>query len=120
MEHDKGLPPLLPQALARRLAYCRHHAARLRRELAALGKQARGYEARFAALPGLRAWTGPVLDAEEEAEWLATFELEAKVKLRDNCGAGPQRLLEARLAGLEREAELLAETLAEPPPPTSV
>ncbi|MBC8085469.1 MAG: hypothetical protein H7Z21_19895, partial [Hymenobacter sp.] len=50
--------------------------------------------------------------------WLALFEAEAVSGLSDECGAGPQRLLEARIAGLEREAELLAETLAGLPPAT--
>jgi hypothetical protein len=64
----------------------------------------------------LRAWPGPVSDAALEASWLALFEGEAVAALRDTGGAGPQRLLEVRIAGLELEAQLLAETLAFPAP----
>jgi hypothetical protein len=39
------------------------------------------------------------------------FEGEAVDELRDICGAGPQRLLAARIAGLAREVELLEELL---------
>ena len=62
-------------------------------------------------MPTLRAWTGAVKNPAREAGWLALFEGEAVDGLRDDCGAGPQRLLEARLAGLLREAELLEELL---------
>jgi hypothetical protein len=57
-----------------------------------------------------------VKNPAREAGWLALFEGEAVDGLRDDCGAGPQRLLVARLAGLEREAELLEELLATLPP----
>jgi DNA-binding XRE family transcriptional regulator len=108
-------PPPEPEPLEDRLAYCRHHARNLRSKLSLLRAKADRYEARLVALPALRAWSGVVSDAALEASWLALFEGEAVVALRDTCGAGPQRLLEARIAGLEREAELLAELLAAPP-----
>ena len=116
-----GPPPLPPppperDPLVQRLDYCQHHARRLRRALEMLRRRAAPYEARLVALPSLRAWAGPVRDPEREANWLALFAGEADVALRYDCGAGPQRLLEARLAGLEREAELLEETLAAHPP----
>lgn len=105
-------PPAASEPLAQRLHYCRHHAQRLRRELAELQLKAQRYELRLKALPALRAWTGPVANPAREENWLALLESETVQALRDDCGAGPQRLLEARLAGLEREAELLAQTLA--------
>lgn len=58
------------------------------------------------------AYAGPVKKPAREAGWLALFEGEAVDVLRDECGAGPQHLLEARLAGLKLEAQLLEETLA--------
>lgn len=103
--------------LRRQLAQCRLRIAALRHELDNLRQRATGYEARFAALPALRAWGGvPSENPEREAHWLDHFEQEAVSELRYVCGPGPQRLLEARLAGLEREAELLAEMLAPPLP----
>lgn len=122
-----GPPPLpLPAPdlapLTRRLQDCRYHAGRLRHELETMRRRAAPFAARYAALPSLRAWTGPVDDPEREARWLDGFEQDAAYELRYVCGAGPQRLLEARIAGLEREAAMLAETLGEapyevPPPP---
>lgn len=118
---EPGPPPLptpavASQPLARRVAEVRWKAVLLRRELENMRKRAAQFEARLAALPALRAWTGPVKNPAREAGWLALFEGEAVDGLRDDCGAGFQRLLEARLAGLEREAELLEETLATLPP----
>ena len=109
-------PPLPPPAseaapLAYRLEDCRYHMYTLNRQLTAMRKRAAQFEARLAALPGLRAWTQPVKNPAREAGWLALFEGEAVDGLRDDCGAGPQLLLAARIAGLEREAELLAEVL---------
>ena len=114
---DSALPPLplpSPEAapLAHRLAECRHQALRLSRELRGLQARAICYTNRLAALPTLRAYAGPVKNPAREAGWLALFEGEAVDGLRDDCGAGPQRLLEARLAGFNREAELLEELLA--------
>ena len=110
------LPPLAEQPLAQRRDYCRHHTQRLRYALGKMRQKAAGYEARYPALPALRAWVGPVKNPEREANWLDNLQQDADYQLRYVCGAGPQRLLEARLAGLECEAELLAETLATPPP----
>jgi len=115
-----GLPPLPapapdPDPLAWRLRECRHQARRLTRELAALQARAVCLTNRLAALPTLRAYAGPVRNPAREAGWLALFEGEAVDGLRDDCGAGPQRLLEARLAGLLREAELLEELLPAAP-----
>ncbi|MCR5889605.1 hypothetical protein LRS06_17865 [Hymenobacter sp. J193] len=102
------VPAPAPAPLEDRLSYCRYHISRLR-----LQRQAAPYEARLAALPALRAWTGPVRHPEREENWLALLEGEAEYALFYTCGAGPQRLLQARLAGLEREAELLQEMLEE-------
>lgn len=115
-------PPPLPlpvperDPLAWRLTNCRHQASGLRRQLEAMRAKAAQFEARLAAIPALRAYAGPVKNPAREAGWLALLEGEAVDGLRDDCGAGPQRLLEARLAGLEREAELLEEMLATLPP----
>jgi transcriptional regulator with XRE-family HTH domain len=116
-EEVKPAPPPLPnppveqQPLARRLAEIRYQAIRMGRDLDGMRKRAAQFEARLAALPALRAWTGPVKNPAREAGWLALFEGEAMDGLRDDCGPGSQRLLEARIAGLEREAELLEEML---------
>ncbi|UOQ70328.1 hypothetical protein [Hymenobacter cellulosilyticus] len=113
-------PPLPPPApdpapIQARLAYCRHHAGRLRYELAQLQLKAAPHEARLAALPALRAFTGPVKNPAHEENWLALIEGEAEIALLYECGTGPQKLLEARIAGLEREAEVLRELLEELP-----
>ncbi|AMR27193.1 hypothetical protein A0257_08845 [Hymenobacter psoromatis] len=105
------VPPIEPSLLAPRFDYCQHHARRLRRELAALRDRAAPYEARLAALPALRAGTGSGARPAHEENWLALFASEAEEALLFTCGAGPQRLLEARLAGLEHEAALLREIL---------
>ncbi|GAB2940712.1 hypothetical protein GCM10027048_01370 [Hymenobacter coalescens] len=114
-----ALPPPAPdpEPLQRRLAECRYQARRLERELAGMRQRATRLEHRLAALPALRAYTGTVRNPAREAGWLALFEGEAVDGLRDDCGAGPQRLLAARLAGLQREAELLQELLDAPPQP---
>lgn len=109
-------PPLPPPApdldpLEWRLTTCRYQAKNLRWRLANMQAKAAQFEARLVAVPALRAYTGPVKNPAREAGWLALFEGEATDGLRDECGAGPQRLLQARIAGLEREAELLAEML---------
>ena len=103
------LPAPLPDPgpLEARLAYCRYHAGQLRRALERMRRRAAPYEARLAALPALRAWTGPVDKPDHEKNWLALFEAEAVAALANECGAGSQRLLAARLAGLEHEAALL-------------
>ena len=103
--------PLKSQPLEARREECRYEAFRLRHRLAAMQAKATQLTARLAALPALRAYAGEVKNPAREAGWLALFEGEALDGLRDDCGPGPQRLLEARLAGLEREAELLGELL---------
>ena len=110
-------PEPLPDAeeLGYRLRQCRVKAQGIDLKLDILRRQTAPYEARWAAAPALRAYPGPVADPEQEANWLTIFELEAKRQLRKV--ATERRLLEARLAGLEREAELLAEILAAPPAP---
>ncbi|GAA4365101.1 hypothetical protein GCM10023185_35140 [Hymenobacter saemangeumensis] len=120
-EAQPGPPPLPVPApklepLRWRRDECRYRSGTLRRELAAMQAKAQQLENRLAALPSLRAYPGPVSNPAREAGWLALFEGEAEDGLRDACGAGPQRLLEARIAGLEREAELLEELLNELPP----
>lgn len=109
-------PPVEAKPLVRRVAEARWKAVLLRRELEAMQKRAAQFEARLAAIPALRAYTGPVRNPAREAGWLALFEGEAIDGLRDDCGAGPQRLLAARLAGLELELTMLEETLAALPP----
>lgn len=111
------LPDVLRKPLDWRLKLCRHYANRTRAKLEALRRAATAYEARYAALPALRASPLPHPDPEADANWITLFELEAKQALRTTCGAGPQLLLAARLAGLEREAEVLAAGLAALPPP---
>ena len=109
-------PPVELQPLTYRLAEIRYQVLRLRRELEGMRKRAVQFEARLAAVPALRAYPGPVKNPTREAGWLALFEGEAVDGLRDDCGTGPQRLLEARIAGLEQEAKLLEEALATLPP----
>jgi DNA-binding XRE family transcriptional regulator len=111
------LPPPTPESapLAARLNYCQHHSRNLHRALNRLRARAAPLEARLATLPALRAWTGPVRNPELEESWLALIEHEAITGLKYDCGAGPQKLLEARIAGLEREAEVLRELLEELP-----
>lgn len=106
-------PPIDPALVQQRLRYCLHHAENGRYELESMRRQAAPYLARLAALPALRAWTGPVRNPEREQRWLASFEAEAMQALSWQCGAGPQRMLEARIAGLEQEAQLLELLLAE-------
>lgn len=113
--------PLPPPAVAhgpheRRLHECRHTVRQLTRKLEAMQKRALCLENRLQALPILRAYPGEVKNPARDAGWLALFEAEAVDGLRDECGAGPQRLLAARLAGLQREAELLEELLNANPP----
>lgn len=111
-----ALPPPNTGPVLLRLAACRQQAARLAGTLATARTRAACFGRRLAALPALRAYAGPVPDPDGEAAWLALFETEAVTGLRYTCGPGAQRLLEARIAGLEREAELLAEWLASEPP----
>ncbi len=110
-------PPVDTGALQRRIATCRLQAARLAAEQPAMQARAAAFVNRLAALPALRGYTGPVPASPQETGWLALFEIEATVGLRDDCGPGPQALATARQAGLEREAEVLEELLATLPPP---
>jgi DNA-binding XRE family transcriptional regulator len=110
--------PIATQPMADRLKQCQRQIAGLRFTLGQLRDRAQPYEARLVAAAALRAWAGPSpIGAEREASWLWQFEQVAYLEL-EVCGAGPQRLLEARIAGLEREAELLAELLPPGVPPT--
>ncbi|MBT2557218.1 helix-turn-helix transcriptional regulator [Hymenobacter sp. ISL-91] len=108
-------PPALPEPppdlaeLGYRLRQCQAKIQGLELQLVKLQQRAAPYVARLAATPALRAYPGLVDDAEDEAAWLTIFELEARRQLREHCGATARLLLEARLAGLQREAELLAE-----------
>ncbi|RIY10818.1 hypothetical protein D0T11_09150 [Hymenobacter rubripertinctus] len=110
-------PPALPepppdvQELDYRLRQCRVKMQGLELELATLHRRAAPYLARLAAAPALRAYPGPVANPEDEADWLTIFELGARRQLREKCGATARLLLEARLAGLRCEAELLAEAV---------
>ena len=106
-------PPLPPvvQPLQSRLRECRYRILRLGQALEVLRRKAAPYEARLAALPTLRAWTGPDPEPAQAAAWLDRFEAEAVAALGYVCGIGPQRLLEARIAGFEREAEVLENLL---------
>lgn len=109
-------PPVERKPLTRRVAEARWKAVLLRRELEGMQKRAAQFEARLAAIPALRAYTGPVKNPAREAGWLALFEGEAIDGLRDDCGAGPQALLAGRLAGLQAEIGVL-EALLGPAPP---
>ncbi|SHJ82071.1 hypothetical protein SAMN02745146_0261 [Hymenobacter daecheongensis DSM 21074] len=109
-------PPITTDPLAWRVRVARHEMYQLTRRLERMQARAAQHNLRLAALPALRAYAGPVENPAREAGWLALFEGEAVDELRDLCGAGPQRLLEARLAGLVREVELLEELLPPPEP----
>ena len=106
--------PLLP--VQRQLRQCRHRIGRLRYELAQMLARNPPFEARLAAVPILRSWTGPDPDAAQAEGWIERFEQEAVSELQYVCGAGPQLLLRARIAGLEQEAALLEQALAAIPP----
>ena len=113
-EPDPARPPL-----EQRLRDCRYQVGTLRFELEKLQRRAAPLLNRLAALPALRAWAGPPpKSVEREQRWLATLEAEARQQLRDVCGTGPQQLLQARLAGLEREAQWLEEVLSTLPSAT--
>jgi hypothetical protein len=107
------VPPPEPEPLQRRLTTCQLQLYRLRRDLEAMQKKAVQLERRLVALPALRAWTGEVANPAHEENWLALFEGEARSGLLYDCGAGPQKLLAARIAGLEREVEVLGELVEE-------
>ena len=111
-----SLPSPTRKPLERRLVVCRYQLHNLQRKLKTLQAQAAQFNNRLAALPALRAYAGSVSNPDREAGWLALFEGEAVDGLRDECGAGPQGLLEARVAGLAREIELLEKMLASQPP----
>ncbi|WP_345073341.1 hypothetical protein [Hymenobacter fastidiosus] len=96
---------------------CQHKIQDLEQQLAILHQRAALYVARLAAVPALRAYPGPVVNPEDEHDGLTIFELEAHRQLREKCGATTRLLLEARLAGVQREAGLLAQALAAPTDP---
>ncbi|WP_019948644.1 hypothetical protein [Hymenobacter aerophilus] len=102
-------PPPDLQELEYRLRQCRAKMQHLELQLATLHRRAAPYLARLAIAPALRAYPGPVASPEDEAGWLTVFELEARRQLREHCGATARLLLETSLAGVRREAELLAE-----------
>ncbi|MCB2407766.1 hypothetical protein [Hymenobacter lucidus] len=118
---NRPAPPPLPiplpeqKPLLKRIRYCEHHAARLRRKVEMMRTIVEAYETRLAVLPALWAWTGEVRNPALEKTWLALLEGEAMSALLDTYGAGPQKLLEARIAGLEREAEVLRELVEKLP-----
>lgn len=113
-------PPPLPEPLPNteelrfRLRTCRVRIQGLEVQLEKLRRRADPLKARLVAAPALRAYSGPVENPEDEQNWLTIFELEAKRQLRTSCGATARRLLEARLAGLRCEAEILAAELETP------
>ncbi|TGE14840.1 helix-turn-helix domain-containing protein [Hymenobacter elongatus] len=109
-------PPLAPpvtKPLQRRQLECQVAVYRLGKQLSRLQTQARQYQARLAALPQLRVWPHPVRHAGLENDWLRLFEQDAIIGL-PKCGLTAQILLSARIAALEREAELLGQALAAP------
>ena len=112
------LPPPTPAAslFEDRLKHCRYQARNQRYALEQMRWRAIPYEARLAALPALRAWTGPTRHPAREESWLDLFESEAVKALSYDCGAGPQALPEAHIAGLEHEAARLEEMLPARPP----
>ena len=106
------LPPWPLPPVQLQLRQCRYHIGRLQYELEQLRTRTSPFEARLAAVPILRNWTGPDPDAVQASGWIDRFEQEALSELNHNCGPGPQLLLRARIAGLEHEAALLEEALA--------
>ena len=109
-----ALPAPAPDAgpVESRLAQCQHQLGNLRFALGQLRDRARPYEARLVAA-ALRAWLPPSpIGAEYEAIWLRQFEQEAQLML-ERYGVGPQKLLEARIAGLAHEVQLLEGLLAD-------
>ncbi|GAA4037979.1 hypothetical protein GCM10022409_24090 [Hymenobacter glaciei] len=116
-------PPPLPmpvdsRPVLRRLQACRQQAANLRQQLPTMQARATAFANRLAALPALRAYTGPMPNPAREAAWLDRFEQEAVSGLRGECGPVLQGVAAARLAGLTHEMELLEELLAALPPAT--
>lgn len=107
-------PPPAPEAAAlqQRLSECRYQHGNLAFRLQQLQQRAAPYEARLRAAAALRAWAGPVPDPARESRWLHRFEQEALATLREECGAGSQLLLSARVAGLAHEIALLEAALA--------
>ncbi|MGY3087926.1 hypothetical protein ACVWYF_000959 [Hymenobacter sp. UYAg731] len=57
------LPPCPLPLVQRQLRQCRYHVGRLRHELEPLCARTPPFEARLAAVPILRSWTGPDPDA---------------------------------------------------------
>ncbi|SHL12970.1 helix-turn-helix transcriptional regulator [Hymenobacter psychrotolerans] len=115
------LPEPEPDAeeLGFRLRQCRLKIQGLEVQLETLYRRAAPLRARLVAAPALRAYPGPIVSPEQEQNWLTIFEQEARRQLRTTCGATAIRLLEARLAGLRCEADILAEGLDVEPPAAS-
>ena len=111
------VPPMPLPPVQQRLRECRYRIGRLQYELEQLRARTTPFEARLAAVPILRAWTGPDPDAAQAEAWIDRFEQQAVSELQYGCGAGPQLLLRARIAGLEQEAALLEQALAAAPLP---
>ena len=110
------LPPMPLLPVQRQLRECRYRIGRLQHELEQLRARTAPFEARLAAVPILRSWTGPDPDATQAGGWIDRFEQEALSELQHGCGPGPQLLVRARIAGLEQEATLLEQALAAAPP----
>jgi hypothetical protein len=100
------LAPPAAAPLAARLDYCQHHAARLRRELAALTQQLEYARRWQAALPTLLA------QAEASARpWLLRRQAQATADF-DGETAARYHLLRLRAEALETEAIALGKLLA--------
>ena len=80
---------MLRKLLDWHLKLCRHYADRTRARLDTLCRAATAYEARYAALPALRASPLPRPALKADTGWLTVFELEAS----SSCAppAGPTR-----------------------------
>jgi transcriptional regulator with XRE-family HTH domain len=100
-----GLAPPAPAALLARLDYCRHHAARLRRELGQLETTLEHARRWQAALPGLLATAD-----ERTRPWLLRRQEQAAADL-DAEASAQYHLLRLRAEALEAEAAALAALL---------
>ncbi len=110
-----GLPPADRAPLARRLAICRHTAARLRREAATYARQAQHAARRAAALPALRAAAdaaGPDSAADPAAAAAAHAWLAALPPALPPARLSAWYLAHARADALDAEAATLAALLA--------
>lgn len=101
------LPTPYPAPIDARIREVRYRLGRLTLALGRLRAAAARYEARYRVVPILRAYTTPLHDAEREDRWITNRLLDAQDALLRTCGAGPQRLLAARIAGLQAELAVL-------------